>query len=101
MLTFLLFRLCSQVLQEYVAKESGLLDLKTEKLELTQGVPSNQMRASNNSFSMRSQKSNQSHNEEDVSTDQISSAANAIKSAKSGSAADIGQLEISEGILVQ
>ena len=33
-----LFQLCSLVLQDYVNKESRLLDLKTEKLELAQGV---------------------------------------------------------------
>lgn len=32
-----LFSLCSSVLQDYVDKESRLLDLKTEKLQLTQG----------------------------------------------------------------
>jgi len=37
-----LFSLCSQVLQDYVDKESRLLDLKTEKLQLTQGNVSSQ-----------------------------------------------------------
>jgi len=30
--------MCSSVLQDYVDKESRLLDLKTEKLELAQGT---------------------------------------------------------------
>jgi len=33
-----LFSTCSAVLEDYVAKESSLLDLKTEKLELAQGT---------------------------------------------------------------
>ena len=41
-LTFFLFRLCSSVLQDYVAKESSLLDLKTEKLELAQSLNGNE-----------------------------------------------------------
>ena len=33
-----MLRICSAVLQDYVAKESSLLELKTEKLELAQGA---------------------------------------------------------------
>lgn len=36
--TFILYRICSAVLQDYVAKESSLLELKTEKMELAQGA---------------------------------------------------------------
>ena len=35
---FILCRICSAVLQDYVAKESSLLELKTEKMELAQGA---------------------------------------------------------------
>jgi len=33
-----LFSICSTVLEDYVAKETRLLDLKTEKLELAQAA---------------------------------------------------------------
>lgn len=92
------------MLQDYVAKESRLLDLKTEKLELAQGGGSNSNRASNltrnGSFNAnKSQKSNQSQNQdqEDIAANDAS-----IDSAKTKlGVTDASQLEMHEGILVK
>lgn len=97
------YRLCSSVLQDYVAKESRLLDLKTEKLELAQGGNSSN-RASNltrnGSFNAnKSQKSNQSltQDQEDIAANDAS-----IDSSKTKlGVTDAGQLEMHEGILVK
>lgn len=91
-LTFLLFlfRLCSSVLQDYVDKESRLLDLKTEKLQLAQG--GNQGRGSNASAQLKN-----------AAADGDS----AIEEAKMGQkvvrqpVGDISAIEMNEGILVQ
>ena len=54
---FGVIRICSAVLQDYVAKESSLLDLKTEKLEMAQGTEG---AATDNKHLLKPQRSNQS-----------------------------------------
>ena len=80
-----LFSLCSQVLQDYVAKESRLLDLKTEKLELAQSaaLPTDQ--------SVR--RSNFSQDDDDMA----STSEKKVPHPRS----DISAIEMSEGILVK
>mmetsp|Transcript_41391 Transcript_41391/g.54460 ORF Transcript_41391/g.54460 Transcript_41391/m.54460 type:complete len:248 (-) Transcript_41391:337-1080(-) len=70
-----LFALCSSVLQDYVDKESRLLDLKTEKLQLAQG----------------------SRPGKDEAEAALASNGKVVKQP----VGDIGSIEMNEGILVQ
>ena len=88
------YRMCSSVLQDYVDKESLLLDLKTEKLELAQG----NSQSNNASAAIKSQRSGNSLNqeEEDASVDN-SATSKSIRQP----VWDISAIEMNEGILVK
>lgn len=92
--------ICSQVLQDYVAKESTLLDLKTEKLELAQGIEGSQ---ADGSRQLRAQRSNASMgNSNQDSYDETTLDGQISKPLRQYSGpADIGKLELHEGILVK
>jgi len=87
--------MCSSVLQDYVDKESRLLDLKTEKLELAQGTnrSSDAQRAS-----VKSQRSGQSLTQED---EDASSALDSQTKSVRQPLGDISAIEMNEGILVK
>ena len=87
--------MCSSVLQDYVDKESRLLDLKTEKLELAQGTNRS---SDGHRASVKSQRSGQSLTQED---EDASNALDSQTKSVRQPLGDISAIEMNEGILVK